>query len=65
MAKAKMMNEKEFANLIKEFNAVGELIRARQEEKQAVIDSFGLEKRRYHAGKISEKTLQSSANKTK
>lgn len=64
MAKAKMMNESEFAKLIKEFNAVGELIRARQEEKQSVIDAFELEISRYKAGKISKKTLDSSIKKT-
>lgn len=59
-----MMNESEFAKLIKEFNAVGELIRARQEEKQSVINAFEVERGRYKAGKISRKTLDSSIKKT-
>ena len=64
MAQAKKMNESTFAKLVKEFHAVGELIRARQEEKQAIMDSFDLEKKRYSAGKISTKALESSVRKT-
>jgi hypothetical protein len=64
MAQAKKMNENEFAKLVKEFSAVGELIRARQEEKQSVMDAFLVEKKRHMAGKISTKTLESSVKKT-
>lgn len=64
MAQAKKMNEATFAKLVKEFHAVGELIRARQDEKQAIVDAFDLEKKRYSAGKLSKKALGSSARKT-
>ncbi len=64
MAEAKKMDEGAFAKLVKEFHALGELIRARQEEKQAVIDAFLVEKQRYSVGKISKKTLESSVKKT-
>ena len=64
MAQAKKMNEAAFAKLVKEFHAVGELIRARQDEKQAIIDAFNLEKKRYSAGKLSKKALESSVKKT-
>jgi len=64
MAKAKMMNESSFAKLVKELSALGELIRTRQEEKQAVIDEFDKEKARYRKGKISEDTMKSSSKKS-
>lgn len=60
----KKMDENYFAKLVKEFNAVGELIRARQDEKQSVIDEFDSESKRFYFGKISEKTLASSIAKT-
>ena len=62
--KTKKMDESAFAEIVKEFNAVGELIRARQDEKQAVIDEFNSESKRFYFGKISERTLASSAAKT-
>ena len=49
--------------MIKELNALGELIRTRQEEKQAIIDEFDKEKERYRKGKISEDTMKSSSKK--
>lgn len=64
MVKAKMMNESSFARLVKELSALGELIRTRQDEKQAVIDEFGKEKARYGKGKISEDTMKSSSRKS-
>ena len=64
MAKTKKMDEVAFAKLVKEFNAVGELIRARQDEKQAIIDQFKSESKRFFFGRISEKTLASSVQKT-
>lgn len=64
MVKAKMMNENSFAKLIKELSSLGELVRTRQEEKQAVIDEFDKERGRYMAGKISEEALKSSCRKT-
>ena len=64
MAKAKMMNENVFEKMTKEFGALGELIRTRQDEKQAVMDEFDKERKRYNLGKISENTLASSVKKT-
>ena len=64
MAKTKKMNESAFAKVVKEVNAVGELIRTHQDEKQIVMDGFDREKRRFSSGKISKKTLASSAGKT-
>jgi len=63
-AKTKKMDESVFSQIVKEFNAFGELIRARQDEKQAIIDEFNSESKRFYFGKISEKTLASSAAKT-
>jgi hypothetical protein len=64
MAQVKRMNEAFFAQLLKDFNVVGELIRARQEEKQGVLDGFEAESKRFFFGKISEKALASSVKKT-
>lgn len=64
MVKVKMMNEELFAKTLKEFNVAGELVRARQEEKQGLLDEFDGECRRFFFGKISEKALTSSVKKT-
>lgn len=64
MAKTKKMDESAFAKLVKEFHAMGELVRARQDEKQAIIDEFNSEGKRFFLGKISEKALASSVRKT-
>ncbi len=63
MALVKKMNESAFAQILKEFHALGELIRARQDEKQAIIDQFDSESKRFYFGKISEKALESSIKK--
>jgi len=64
MVKTKKMDEVRFAKLVKEFNALGELIRARQNEKQAVADEFDKEAARYKKGLISQKTILSSMEKS-
>ncbi len=64
MVKVKKMNESFFAKILKEFNVAGELIRARQEEKQGLLDDFDSESKRFFFGKISEKALASSVKKT-
>ena len=64
MARTKKMNEGTFGQILKEFHAVGELIRARQNEKQAILDGFDSESKRFFFGKISEKALESSIRKT-
>jgi hypothetical protein len=64
MAITKTMNENSFAKLLKELNALGEQIRAKQEEKQALLDQFEQERKRLKMGRISETTLASSVKKT-
>ena len=59
-----MMNEEFFAKTLKEFNVAGELVRARQEEKQGLLDEFDTECKRFFFGKISRRSLQSSVDKT-
>ena len=64
MAKSKKMDETYFANFLKETTVFGELIRARQDEKQSLMDEFDRESKRFHFGKISEKALSASVEKT-
>ena len=64
MVQAKKMNEEFFARLHKEITTTGELVRARQEEKQGLLDDFTSESKRFFFGKISEKSLASSVKKT-
>lgn len=64
MVQVKKMNESFFAKILKEFNVAGELLRARQEEKQGLLDDFDSECKRFFFGKISEKALTSSVKKT-
>jgi seryl-tRNA synthetase len=56
----KKLNEHRVSEIIKQINSLAELIRARQEEKQAVIDEFNNESKRFFLGKISERTIKSS-----
>ena len=58
------MNESVFAKILKDFNVTGELIRARQDEKQAILDEFASENKRFYFGKISENALAASVKKT-
>ena len=64
MVQVKKMNESFFAKILKEFSVAGELVRARQEEKQGLLDDFDSECKRFFFGKISEKALVSSVKKT-
>jgi hypothetical protein len=64
MVQVRMMNEEFFAKTLKEFNVAGELVRARQEEKQGLLDEFDTECKRFFFGKISQRSLQSSVEKT-
>jgi len=64
MAKTKSMNEEVFSKLGKELTTAGELIRARQEEKQGLLDEFTAESKRFFFGKISERSLAASVKKT-
>ena len=64
MVRVKMMNEEFFAKTLKELNVAGELLRAREEEKQGLLDEFDKECKRFFFGKISERALASSVKKT-
>jgi len=64
MPQVKKINESSFAQILKEFHALGELLRARQDEKQAILDEFESESKRFFFGRISEKALESSVRKT-
>jgi len=64
MVQTKKMNESFFAKLLKDFDVAGELIRARQDEKQGLLDEFDSECKRFFFGKISERALASSVVKT-
>ena len=64
MVQVKRMNESFFAQLLKDLNVAAELIRARQEEKQGVLNEFDNECKRFFFGKISERALMSSVKKT-
>lgn len=64
MVQTKKMNEEFFAKLNRQITTTGELIRARQEEKQGLLDDFTSESKRFFFGKISEKALASSVKKT-
>lgn len=64
MVQTKHMNEESFAKTLKEFNVAGELVRARQDEKQGLLNEFDQECKRFFFGKISQRSLQSSVKKT-
>ena len=64
MVQAKKMSEEAFAKLHKNLVTTGELIRARQEEKQGLLDEFTAESKRFFFGRISEKSLVASVKKT-
>jgi hypothetical protein len=64
MVQTRKMNQELFSKLHKELTISGELIRARQEEKQGLLDEFAAETKRFFFGKISERSLASSVKKT-
>ena len=64
MVQTKHMNEELFAKTLKQFNVAGELVRARQDEKQSLLNEFDQECRRFFFGKISERSLSASVKKT-
>jgi len=63
MVKTKVIDQNAFAKLVKELDALGELVKVRQKEKQSVLDAFDAEKKRFSMRKISEKSLESSIKK--
>lgn len=64
MVHVKRMDESSFAEILKEISVAGELVRARQEEKQGLLDEFDQQSKRFFFGKISERALSSSVKKT-
>lgn len=64
MAQTKKMNTNFFAKMHKDLTATVEKLRARQDEKQAILDQFDRESKRFFFGKISERALASSVKKT-
>ncbi len=64
MVQTKKMNESFFVKMQKELTTAGELIRARQDEKQALLDEFDAECKRFFFGKISQRALMASVKKT-
>ncbi|MBR9702295.1 hypothetical protein GOV13_05235 [Candidatus Pacearchaeota archaeon] len=64
MAQTKKMNVSFFVKMQKDLTAAGELIRGRQDEKQALMNQFDKECKRFFFGKISERALASSVKKT-
>ena len=64
MVQTRHMNEESFSKILKELNVAGELVRARQDEKQGLLDEFDQECKRFFFGKISERSLNSSVKKT-
>lgn len=64
MAKVKLANPSYFSEMHKTLTTSVELIRAKQDEKQAILDQFNAESRRFFFGKISERALMASVKKT-
>ncbi|HKL24323.1 MAG TPA: hypothetical protein VJ912_03235 [Candidatus Nanoarchaeia archaeon] len=64
MVKSLKLDQKRLDRLVQNLNSIGEMIRARQDEKQSVIDDYEAERKRFKSGKISKATLMSSKNKT-
>ncbi len=64
MVQEKKMNASLSAKILKDLTMQVELVRARQEEKQAILNEFDAEKKRFFFGKISEKALAHSVKKT-
>jgi hypothetical protein len=58
------MNEAFFVKMQKDLTTAGEWIRSRQDEKQALLDEFDKESKRFFFGKISQRALAASVKKT-
>jgi hypothetical protein len=59
------LDESKFAKINKEMEAYAELIRSKEDEKRDIIDDFNKERKRLKSGKISRKTLASSAKRVR
>ncbi|MCK5624914.1 hypothetical protein KAI04_03675 [Candidatus Pacearchaeota archaeon] len=64
MVQTRKMNESFFVKMQKDLTIAGELIRARQDEKQSILNEFDLECKRFFFGKISQRALAGSVKKT-
>jgi len=64
MVQTRKMNEGFFVKIQKELTTTGEWIRSRQDEKQALLNEFDLECKRFFFGKISQRALAASVKKT-
>ncbi len=64
MVQTRKMNESFFVKMQKDLTTAGEWIRSRQDEKQALIDDFDKESKRFFFGKISQRALAASVKKT-
>jgi hypothetical protein len=59
------MDELGFQKIVKDLTVYAEVILAKKNQKQAVIDAFGKERKRFKAGKISKAGLRASVPRTK
>ncbi len=64
MVQTRKMNESFFVKMQKDLTTAGEWIRSRQEEKQALLNEFDQECKRFFFGKISQRALAASVKKT-
>jgi len=64
MVQTRKINETFFVKMQKDLTTTGEWIRSRQDEKQALLDEFDLECKRFFFGKISQRALMASVKKT-
>ena len=60
-----MMDQSAFESILKDITASAEVIRSRQDQKQAVLNDFDKERQRLKQGKISKKALKSSVPKVR
>lgn len=63
MAKSKKMDESDFQKIVKDITVYAESIRSKQNEKQTVMNSFDIERKRFKSGKISRTGLNASLPK--
>ncbi len=64
MVQTRKMNESFFVKMQKDLTVTGEWIRSRQDEKQALLNEFDQECKRFFFGKISQRALAATVKKT-
>ncbi len=64
MVTEKQLNPEAFSDRVREFHAVGESIRSRQDEKRVLLADFEAERTRFRQGNISQSALATTAQKT-